>query len=57
MKDVIEVIKNVQGIYESDTAFTVQKTLKECLTNLICTCHKNWEDGELVAGSKLKDIG
>ena len=31
MKDILDVIKNIQGIYESDTAFTVLKDLKECL--------------------------
>ena len=54
MKDVIEVIKNVQGIYESDTAFTVLKDFERVLDELDLYVYKNWEDGELVAGPKIK---
>ena len=54
MKDVIEVIKNVQGIYESDTAFTVSKDFERVLDELDLYVYKNWEDGELVAGPKIK---
>ena len=30
MKDILDVIKNVQSIYESDTALQCLKTSKEC---------------------------
>ena len=31
MKDILDVIKNVQSIYESDTAFTVLKDFQRVL--------------------------
>ena len=34
MKDVLEVIQNIQGIYESDTAFTVLKDFERVLDEL-----------------------
>ena len=53
MKDVLEVIQNIQGIYESDTAFTVLKDFERVLDELDLYVYDNWEDGELVAGPKI----
>ena len=53
MKDVLEVIQNIQGIYESDTAFTVLKDFERVLDELDLYVYENWEDGELVAGPKI----
>ena len=38
MKDVLEVIQNIQGIYESDTAFTVLKDFERVLDELDLYC-------------------
>jgi len=54
MKDVAEVIKNVQGIYESDTAFTVLKDFERVLDELDLYVYDNWEDGEIVSGPNIK---
>jgi hypothetical protein len=54
MKDVLEVIKNVQGIYESDTAFTVLKDFERVLDELDLYVYENWEDGEIVSGPNIK---
>lgn len=54
MKDVLEVIKNVQGIYESDTAFTVLKDFERVLDELDLYVYDNWEDGEIVSGPNIK---
>ena len=53
MKDVLEVIQNIQGIYESDTAFTVLTDFERVLDELDLYVYDNWEDGELVAGPKI----
>ena len=50
MKDVLEVIQNIQGIYESDTAFTVLKDFERVLDELDLYVYENWEDGELCEG-------
>lgn len=54
MKDVLEVIKNIQNIYESDIAFTVLKDFERVLDELDLYVYDNWEDGELVAGPQIK---
>ena len=47
MKDVLEVIKNIQSIYESDVSFQVLKD------DLDLYVYENWMDGELVSGPKI----
>jgi len=54
MKDVLEVIRNIQNIYESDTAFQVLKDFERVLDELDLYVYDNWEDGELVAGPGIK---
>lgn len=54
MKDILEVVKNIQNIYESDTAFTVLKDFERVLDELDVYVYDNWEDGEIVAGPKIK---
>ena len=34
MKDILDVIKNIQGIYESDMAFTILKEFERVLDDL-----------------------
>ena len=53
MKDILDVIKNVQSIYESDTAFTVLKDFERVLDDLDIYVYDNWADGELAYGSMI----
>tara|TARA_B110000305_G_C19346730_1_gene592127 strand:- start:622 stop:1143 length:522 start_codon:yes stop_codon:yes gene_type:complete len=53
MKDIIDVIKNISEIYESDVAFTVLKDFERVLDDLDVYVYDNWQDGELVAGPKI----
>ena len=53
MKDVLEVIKNIQNIYESDMAFQVLKDFERVLDDLDLYVYDNWIDGELVSGPKI----
>ena len=46
MKDVLEVIKNIQNIYESDMALF--KDFERVLDDLDLYVYDNWIDGELV---------
>ena len=53
MKDVLEVIKNIQSIYESDVSFQVLKDFERVLDDLDLYVYENWMDGELVSGTKI----
>lgn len=50
MQDIYDVIKNIEGIYENDTAFQVLKDFERVLDELDLYVYANWEDGELVSG-------
>ncbi len=48
--DTIDVIKNIESMYESNTAFNVLKDFERVLDELDLYVYKNWEDGELAEG-------
>jgi len=48
--DELDVIKNIESIYESNTAFNVLKDFERVLDELDLYVYKNWEDGELAEG-------
>ena len=54
MHDVIDIVKNIEGIYESDTAFSVLKDFERVLDELDLYVYENWEDGELVSGPNIE---
>lgn len=53
MKDILEVIKNVEGIYNSNTAFQVLKDFERVLDELDLYVYDNWKDGEVVSGPAI----
>jgi len=54
MKDIYDIIKNVEGIYESNTAFGVLKDFERVLDELDLYVYDHWEDGELAEGPKIE---
>lgn len=54
MHDVMNIIKNVESIYDSNTAFNVLKDFEKVLDELDLYVYKNWEDGELAMGPKIE---
>lgn len=50
MQNIYDIIKNVEGIYESNTAFQVLKDFERVLDELDIYVYKNWQDGELAEG-------
>jgi|TARA_B110000503_G_C7024028_1_gene361035 hypothetical protein len=48
--DELDVIKNIESIYESNTAFSVLKDFERVLDELDIYVYDNWEDGELAEG-------
>ncbi len=53
MHDIIDVIKNVQTLSESNSAFKTLKDFERVMDELDIYVFKNWEDGELVSGLKV----
>ena len=51
--DELDVIKNIESIYESNTAFNVLKDFERVLDELDLYVYKNWEDGELAEGPSI----
>ena len=48
--DEVDVIKNIENMYESNTAFNVLKDFERIIDELDLYVYKNWEDGELAEG-------
>ena len=53
MQDVLDIIKNIENIYESDSAFQILKDFERVLDELDIYVYKNWADGELAAGPDI----
>ena len=45
MQDVMDIVKNIDNIYNSDTAFSVLKDFERVLDELDIYVYENWEDG------------
>jgi hypothetical protein len=54
MEDILNIIKNVEEIYDNNTSFQVLKDFERVLDELDIYVFKNWEDGELAAGPKIE---
>lgn len=54
MQDVLDIINNVESVYESNTAFQVLKDFERVIDELDIYVYKNWEDGELAMGPKIE---
>jgi hypothetical protein len=50
MIDTIDIIKNINTIYESTTSLTVLKDFERVLDELDMYVYENWKQGELVEG-------
>ena len=53
MHDILDIINNIEGIYDSNTSFQVLKDFERVLDELDIYVYKNWEDGELAEGPKI----
>jgi len=54
MQDVIDIIKNIENIYDSNTAFEVLKDFERVLDELDIYVYANWENGELADGPRIE---
>ena len=53
MEDVVDIIKNVERVYSSNTSFQVLKDFERVLDELDMYVYKNWKDGELASGPEI----
>lgn len=54
MHDVLDIIKNIENIYDSNTSFGILKDFERVLDELDLYVYTNWEDGELADGPKIE---
>ncbi len=54
MQDVLDIIKNIESIYDSNTSFQVLKDFERVIDELDIYVYKNWKDGELVQGPDIE---
>lgn len=54
MQDVLDIIKNIESIYDSNTSFQVLKDFERVIDELDIYVYKNWKDGELIQGPDIE---
>jgi len=54
MQDVMNIVKNIENIYDSNNAFNVLKDFERVLDELDLYVYENWIDGELAMGPKIE---
>jgi hypothetical protein len=53
MLDILEVIKNVESIYTTNSNLSVLKDFERVLDEMDLYVYDNWEEGELVSGPHI----
>tara|TARA_B110000503_G_C7145412_1_gene412711 strand:- start:1657 stop:2172 length:516 start_codon:yes stop_codon:yes gene_type:complete len=54
MHDVLDIIKNIETIYDSNTSFGILKDFERVLDELDIYVYANWDDGELADGPRIE---
>lgn len=50
MRDILDVIKNVESIYSANSSLSTLKDFERVLDEMDMYVYENWEDGELAEG-------
>lgn len=53
MHDILDVIRNIQDLYENNSSLAVLKDFERVLDELDMYVYENWEDGELAYGPRV----
>ena len=53
MPDILDVIKNVESIYSTNSSLSTLKDFERVLDEMNMYVYKNWADGELASGPKV----
>jgi hypothetical protein len=51
--DILDVIQNIQDLYENNSSLAVLKDFERVLDQMDMYVYENWEDGELAYGPKV----
>ncbi len=54
MRDILDVIKNVESIYSTNSSLSVLKDFERVLDEMDMYVYKNWQDGELAEGPNVE---
>jgi hypothetical protein len=54
MHDIIDVITNIQELYENNSSLAALKDFERVLDEMDMYVYKNWSDGELASGPKVE---
>jgi len=54
MKDILDLLKNIETITENPNSFQILKDFERVLDELDLYVYENWEDGELAMGPKVE---
>jgi hypothetical protein len=54
MLDILDIIKNVNTVYTTNSSLSVLKDFERVLDEMDMYVYKNWEDGELVLGPDVQ---
>ena len=53
MHDILDVIKNIESIYESNSSLAALKDFESVLAETNMYVYENWEEGEIAYGPKI----
>ncbi|NDG30401.1 hypothetical protein EB118_10050 [bacterium] len=53
MKDILDVIRNIDTIYNNNSSLAVLKDFERVLDEMDIYVYKNWLDGEILSGPKI----
>jgi len=53
MHDILDIIRNIDDLYENNTNLSVLKDFERVLDELDVYVYENWEDGELAYGPRV----
>lgn len=53
MYDILDVIKNIDDLYENNTSLSILKDFERVLDEMDLYVYENWEDGELAYGPQV----
>jgi hypothetical protein len=53
MHDILDVIQNIQDLYENNSSLAVLKDFERVLDEMDTYVYENWEDGELAYGPQV----
>ena len=54
MQDVLDIVQNIENLYDNNSAFQVLKDFERVLDQLDLYVYENWKDGEVASGPNIE---